>query len=183
MSIEENDFAGVREVHALQLHVDAPVKTASIKVKLAEGAFCPTAASPGSAGYDLYAMEDATIYSANAGALFGLSPTALGLVTIVAFDTGVSLELPNNLIAMVYARSGLGTKGISLPNGVGVIDSDYRGTIKVVLQNNSPAAYTVRRGDRIAQLVITERFKVNFDVVDELSPTERGEGGLGHSGK
>lgn len=183
MSIEESGFVGVREVHALQIPVSAPVKTTNIKVKLAEGAFCPTAASPGSAGYDLYATEDVTIYSANDKALFGLSSTASWLVTIVAFDTGVSLELPDNLIAMVYARSGLGTKGISLPNGVGVIDSDYRGTIKVVLQNSSPTPYTVRRGDRIAQLVITERFKVNFDVVDELSPTERGEGGLGHSGK
>jgi len=182
MSIEENGFVA-EEVHALQLRVADPVKTANIKVKLAEGALCPTAASSGSAGYDLYAREDAIIYSNNNASLFELSPTALGLVTIVTFDTGVSLELPNNLIAMVYARSGLGAKGVSLVNGVGVIDSDYRGTIKVVLQNNSVSPYTVRSGDRIAQLVITERFQANFEVVDELDSTERGEGGFGHSGK
>lgn len=181
MSIEENGFA--EDVGTLQLRVAAPVKTANIKVKLAEGALCPTAASSGSAGYDLYAREDATIYSTDTSALFGFSPTALGLATIATFDTGVSLELPNNLIAMVYARSGLGTKGISLANGVGIIDSDYRGPIKVVLQNNSASPYTVRSGDRIAQLVITERFQANFEVVDELDSTERGEGGFGHSGK
>ena len=182
MSIEENGFV-VGEVHPLQLHMEAPVKTTSIKVKLDEGAIVPTASSSGSAGYDLYAGEGATICTNSTGAAFGFSTAQLGMPSAISFDTGVSLELPNNLIAMVYARSGMGAKGIALANGVGVIDSDYRGTIKVVLQNNSVSPYTVKKGDRIAQLVITERFKVNFEIVDELDSTERGDGGFGHSGK
>ena len=99
--------------------------------------------------------------------------------------SGIAIAPQKNGIAgFVYSRSGLGAmKGIVVAQGTGVIDPDYRGEIKVVLLNTSKEAYTVSRGERIAQLVFQPCFQARFAVVERLDETGRGSGGFGHTGK
>ncbi|EHQ91313.1 dUTP diphosphatase [Desulfosporosinus youngiae] len=102
----------------------------------------------------------------------------------VKIPTGLAIELPGpHVVALVFARSGLASRyGIGLTNGVGVIDSDYRGEIQVLLQNLGPKAIIVNPGDRIAQLVFMPIFKAVFEEVAELGETARGTGGFGSTG-
>lgn len=130
----------------------------------------PRRASTGSAGVDLQAMIDA--------------PLTLEPQKLYRVPTGIAMELPEGYVGLVYARSGLGTKhGIALGNGVGVIDSDYRGEIQVGLCNLSDTPYTINPLDRIAQLVIAPVPPVEYVWAEELSDTARGEGGFGSSGR
>ena len=103
----------------------------------------------------------------------------------VKIPTGLAIELPSNeLVALVFARSGLGIKhNITPANCVGVIDSDYRGEIIVGLQNSSQVDFTIEPNDRIAQLVITPVVPVEFTEVDQLGETGRAAGGFGSTGK
>ena len=98
--------------------------------------------------------------------------------------SGIAIALPSReYVALLFARSGLGIKkGICLANGVGVIDSDYRGEIAVGLCNLSEDDYTVMPGDRIAQMVITPYLTAEFEVCEELDDTVRGIGGFGSTG-
>ncbi len=123
-----------------------------------------------SAGMDLMAAvgEDVVI-----------PPGKWGLI-----PTGIAIELPHGYEAQIRPRSGLAAKyGISLVNTPGTIDSDYRGEIKVILINFGSEPYTVRRGDRIAQMVINEVVRAELVHVEELGCTKRGDGGFGHTGK
>jgi len=142
----------------------------SIKL-LKDGAKAPSYATPGSAAGDLYACLD--------------EPVTLQPGEIYAVPTGIAISAGrNDIVALVYGRSGLGTKfGVTLANSVGVIDSDYRGEIKVSLINRGSAAYTVQPGDRIAQLMFCPVYAAVFHQVDELDDTQRGEGGFGSTGK
>lgn len=130
----------------------------------------PRRASIGSAGVDLQALI--------------AEPIVLEPQKLCRIPTGIAMELPQGYVGLVYARSGLGVKhGIALGNGVGVIDSDYRGEIQVGLCNLSDEAYTIRPMDRIAQLVIAPVPPVEYVWADSLSDTERGDGGFGSSGR
>lgn len=130
----------------------------------------PRRASSGSAGVDLQALI--------------AEPLTLEPQKLCRIPTGIAMELPQGYVGLVYARSGLGVKhGIALGNGVGVIDSDYRGEIQVGLCNLSDEAYTIRPMDRIAQLVIAPVPPVEYVWADSLSDTERGDGGFGSSGR
>ncbi len=139
--------------------------------KLREGAKIPRRATEGAAGMDLYACIDESIT---------LAPQQLVIV-----PTGIAIELPDNgCAAFLYARSGLGVKhGICLANGVGVIDSDYRGEVCVGLCNVSDKPYVIAPGERIAQMVIAPVFTPDVVEVSELSDTQRGAGGFGSTGK
>lgn len=131
----------------------------------------PVYATSGSAAADLCAVLDQPIT---------LEPGQRAMI-----PTGIAIELPNaGYVALVCARSGLAVKqGITLSNGVGVIDSDYRGEIKVGLVNLGQAAYTIQPGERIAQLMIMPVVQANFVQADSLQQTDRGEGGFGSTGK
>lgn len=102
----------------------------------------------------------------------------------VKIPTGLAIELPSqNVVALVFARSGLASSyGMGLTNGVGVIDSDYRGEIQVLLQNHGHQRVTINPGDRIAQMVIMPIFRAFFEEVSELQETPRGTGGFGSTG-
>ena len=131
----------------------------------------PSRGTSGSAGLDLRAcLEEPVI----------ISPRQL-----MRIPTGIAVALPGpEYVALVFARSGLGIKhGISLSNGVGVIDSDYRGEIQVGLTNLSDLPYTIQPGDRIAQLVVTPVVAPEPEVVEELEDTDRGAGGFGSTGR
>ena len=98
--------------------------------------------------------------------------------------TGLAMEIPEGYAGLIYARSGLACKeGLAPANKVGVVDSDYRGEIKVALHNHSASEKTVKKGERIAQIVVTPFLSAEFREADELSDTVRGEGGFGSTGK
>ena len=152
-------------------HTEGEIKLKLKIKKLHENAIIPTRATNGSAGMDLYACLSEAV------------TLATGERKII--PTGISIELPDNGFgAFIFARSGLGIKhGISLSNGVGVIDSDYRGEICVGLINQSNRSYTVNPNDRIAQMVIMPVCIPQIDVTDDLSETQRSSGGFGSTGK
>lgn len=124
----------------------------------------------GSAGMDLYA---------DIGEDMVIDPT-----DIILIPTGIQISLPIGYEAQIRARSGLSLKhGITMINGIGTIDSDYRGEIKVPLVNLGKIPYTIKPGERICQMVVKKYVWGEFELVDELDETERGDGGFGHSGK
>ncbi len=101
----------------------------------------------------------------------------------VLVPTGIFLEIPEGYEGQVRARSGLALKkGLSLPNGIGTIDSDYRGELKVILINLGKEDIVIENGDRIAQLVFIKYERAQIELVDELSSTDRSQGGFGHTG-
>lgn len=139
--------------------------------KLREEAIVPQRATSGSAGLDLSACIDEDIT---------LAPGEIKLI-----PTGLSAAPDNeNCALMIYPRSGLASKhGIALANCVGVVDSDYRGEIKVALINHGKESFTVTNEMRIAQLVVTPILLPEIVVADELSETERNAGGFGSTGQ
>ena len=97
--------------------------------------------------------------------------------------TGLFMEIPTGNEVQIRARSGLAIKkGIGLVNGIGTIDSDYRGEVKVALINWGKEAFVIDNGDRIAQMVVAAYVKADVELVEELSETDRGVGGFGHTG-
>ena len=97
--------------------------------------------------------------------------------------TGIAMEIPAGLVGLIYARSGMACKkGLAPANKVGVIDSDYRGEIIVALHNHSDKPVTIEPKDRIAQIVLAPYIAADFNEVEELDDTERGEGGFGSTG-
>ena len=136
----------------------------SVKIKkLHPDAIMPTYATDGSAAFDLY------------------SAGQNGFV----IDTGIAFEIPEGYVMRVYSRSGHGFKhNVTLANSVGVIDSDYRGSVKVKLvQVGEPDPLPIKYGDRIAQAIIEPIPRAEFEWADELSETKRGNGGFGSTGK
>lgn len=146
------------------------MKTVKIK-KLSEKAVIPQRATEGSAGADLYACIN--------------EPVTIAPGELVKIPTGIAIELSDKgYAAFLFARSGLGVKhGITLSNGVGVVDSDYRGEICVGLCNVSNEAYTIQPNERVAQMVIMPVACVPFEEARTLSDTERGAGGFGSTGR
>ena len=138
---------------------------------LSPKAVLPKYATPGSAAMDLTACMDA--------------PVTIAPRQLVTIPTGIAIALPSaDYVALIFARSGLGVKhGIALSNGVGVIDSDYRGELKVGLTNLSDTPYTIQPGDRVAQLAILPVTQPTVVQVAELDETDRGTGGFGSTGK
>lgn len=130
----------------------------------------PSYAKAGDAGADLVAREGVLLKAAGGRA---------------AVPTGIALALPDGYAGFVQPRSGLASKhGVTMVNAPGLIDSGYRGEVRVLLVNLDPTEdYEVHRGDRIAQLVIQRVEEANFTLVDELPSSERGAGGFGHSGR
>ena len=103
---------------------------------------------------------------------------------VVAVPTGIRIEIPPGYEGQVRPRSGLAARhGIGIPNAPGTIDADYRGEVQVLLVNLGGAPYTVRRGDRIAQLVLSPVVRASIQITVELTETARGAGGFGHTGR
>lgn len=132
-----------------------------------EGLALPAYATSGAAGMDVVSAEDVT-----------LAPGARHAVA-----TGLSMAIPHGYEIQVRPRSGLALKhGISVPNTPGTIDSDYRGELKVILINHGADPFAIRRGDRVAQLVLAPVVQGAWLEVSELDETARGEGGFGSTG-
>ena len=134
--------------------------------KLDEKATIPTYGTKYSAGADLYALLDSELE---------IKPGETKMI-----GTGLSMAIPNGYVGLIYARSSLGTKkGLAPANKVGVIDSDYRGEVKIPLFNQSREIQTILPNERIAQIVFTPYMQVDFIETTNLDETERGTGGFG----
>jgi dUTP diphosphatase len=128
----------------------------------------PARATPHAAGYDIRSAEEEVV----------LAPGEIRLVS-----TGLVMELPEGTECQVRPRSGLALKhGVTLPNSPGTIDPDYRGELRIIMQNTGPEPVTLSRGERVAQLVFARFEALDVEEVEELSDTERGEGGFGSTG-
>jgi dUTP pyrophosphatase len=156
------------------LRSEAPGRV-SLRVEIArapgaEDLPLPSRATPGSSGYDLHAAVEGDVV------------IAAGERELIA--TGFSIAVPAGFEAQIRPRSGLALKhGIVLPNAPGTIDADYRGELKVIVMNAGREPFTVRRGDRIAQLVVAPVVAAEWQEVAELRATDRGAGGFGHTGR
>jgi len=151
-----------REVKLMQ-KVEVKIK------KISPNAVLPTYGTENAAGADLSAC------------LF--APITIDPGQTFVVKTGLTMEIPEGYVGLIYARSGLATKrGLAPANKVGVIDSDYRGEIMVALYNQSELPQKIEPGERIAQLVIAPYLQGVFNEVDELSDTTRGAGGFGSTG-
>ena len=148
--------------------MSAPIALEILVTKLDNDAVIPTYAKPGDAGADLYSISDLV-----------LAPGERALVR-----TGLAIALPNGYVGLVHPRSGLGLKnGISVVNTPGTIDAGYRGEIGVVLINHDLyESFQVKKGDRIAQLVIQKVENADFKLVNQLPESERATGGYGSTG-
>jgi dUTP pyrophosphatase len=139
------------------------------QLKNAEGIPLPHYQTEHAAGVDLYAAVE--------------RETVLEAGTWKLIPTGISLAIPEGYEGQVRPRSGLALKhGIGMLNGPGTIDADYRGEIGIILFNFGDNPFTIRRGDRIAQLVFAKLSKAKFEIKEQLSETARGAGGFGHTG-
>lgn len=148
------------------MHDYNPLGSPSILVrKLFDGAQIPTKGNSSDAGYDLYSTEKVTI--------------PVGATVLIS--TGISMEIPKGYVGLIWDRSSMGVKGIH--RHAGVIDSGYRGHIKVCLHNTTKEIYQVESGDRIAQILIQECPHFELCLVDSLDETERGSGGFGSTGR
>lgn len=147
------------------------IETTPVKIQLLrEEAALPRYATGGSAACDLTAAIT--------------SPLTIPAHARAVVPTGISISMNPGLVAIVCARSGLAFRhGLSLVNGIGVIDSDYRGEIQVGLRNDSDSDYTIEPGERIAQMLFMPYAQAAFTIVDSLDETERGCGGFGSTGK
>lgn len=140
----------------------------NIKMKTASGRL-PAYETEGAAGMDIRAYLEEPVR---------IEPGMRALI-----PTGLYMEIPRGYEVQIRARSGLAVKhGIGLTNGIGTIDSDYRGEVKVSLINWGQEPFVVNDGDRIAQMVVARYEKADISIVGELSETDRGEGGFGHTG-
>ena len=142
-----------------------------VRVKiLRAGAKLPTYGSPEAAGADLYACLEESVTVAPGESVW--------------IPTGLALEVPKGCAGLVYARSSMGAKrGLAPANKVGVVDSDYRGEIRVVLLNHSKQPQLLEPGERVAQFVITPVLQPAYEEVEDLTDTNRGTGGFGSTGK
>ena len=144
----------------------------SVKIKLTRGMDAPEYATSGSAAVDLRAaLEENEVITLQPGERY-------------RFPTGIAISPERtDVVAVIAGRSGHGLKnGVTMANSIGVIDSDYRGEISVVLINHGNEPFTVRRGDRIAQMMFMPVYTATFLPCEELDETERGAGGFGHTG-
>ena len=149
--------------------IEAPLRVPVELLPHAEGIPLPGYMTPGAAGMDLRAAVDA--------------PVELGPGERCLVPTGIRVAIPPGYEGQVRPRSGLAMKhGVTLLNAPGTVDSDYRGEVQVVVVNFGAEPFTVRRGERIAQMVIAPVTRAELVPTDALSDTERGAGGFGHTG-
>lgn len=136
--------------------------------KLVDSAKIPSKSTEGAACYDMISTEEVKLYPGN----------------IAAVSTGLSVEVPEGFVMQIFIRSGMAKEGIALANGVGVIDSDYRGEVKILLANiGYDGCWHIKPGMKIAQCSFEKLYPVDWIEVDELRPTGRNTGGFGSTGK
>lgn len=157
-------------INAVQIQQSFEPCGANVGIKfLNENAKMPTRSSDMAAGWDLYAATT--------------EPIDIAPHSTVKVGTGLSMQLPDETVGLIFARSGLASKkGLRPANCVGVCDADYRGEYIVALHNDTDEMQSIEPGDRIAQLIIVPFYPIVFNEMEELEETERGDGGFGSTG-
>lgn len=156
----------------IEVPAGPPLARLGVK-KIHPDAKLPTFATPGSACFDIYSLEDGILYPR--GDFFGQGR---------GFRTGLAFDIPEGYVLQVYSRSGMGfTNSVRLGNSVGIIDPDYKGELKVKLQNDSASEYRVNRGDRIAQGRLEYVVPTEIVEVEDVGSSERAAGGMGSTGR
>lgn len=150
------------------------IEKIEVKIKRLTGLFndveLPVYATPEAAGMDVRAAIESE---------YTLNPGEYGLIS-----TNISVEIPKGYEIQVRPRSGLAAKhGVTILNAPGTIDSDYRGEVKIILINHGKEPFVIKRGERIAQLVLSKVYHASLVEVDDLNSTIRNEGGFGHTGR
>jgi dUTP pyrophosphatase len=140
----------------------------TVKILALKSGDAPLYKTAGSSGADLKAGIESALT---------VKPSEIALV-----PTGVFIEIPDGYEGQIRSRSGLSLKGIVVANGIGTIDSDYRGELKVAIANISSEEYTIEPNERIAQIVFAKVERAQFELASELSETSRSDGGFGHTG-
>ena len=141
----------------------------NVRLKLLPGGMLPRKMTPGSSGYDLFARLS--------------EPIILRPGEWKAIPVGFVIELPEGFEAQIRPRSGLALRfGLAMLNSPGTIDSDYRGEVRVILANLGNEEVTIKNGDRVAQMIISRVYSCEFELIEELTPTVRNEGGFGSTG-
>ncbi|MFH1787486.1 MAG: dUTP diphosphatase [archaeon] len=141
------------------------IRKIKVKVKkLHPDAKVPVLGTEYSAGFDIHSVEEKTLQPGERH----------------AFGTGISIEVPDGYVTLFWDRSGMGFKGIH--RFAGVIDSDYRGELKIILFNSTKEPFTIEKGDRIVQAIIQEYFTPDFELSEDLEDSQRGAGGFGSTG-
>lgn len=153
-----------------------------MKIMLDEGAIMPTRAYPTDAGLDLYSRDDVKVIFPRQMTMYDGDCSAVACPIAETFDTGVHIELPPGYYGKIESKSGLNVKHDVVSCG-GVVDEGYTGSIVVKLYNLGNKPYTVRRGDKIAQLIIQPYIAPELEVVDKLDDTPRGANGFGSTGR
>ena len=133
--------------------------------RLTDSSHIPTKSHDSDAGWDLYSSEDIAIQTGDT----------------ITISTDIAFAIPSGYAGLIWDRSSLGSKGIH--RHAGVIDAAYRGPVKVCLHNSSGSPYSIKKGDRIAQVIFQEIKPFELEVVDDLSSTQRGDSGFGSTGK
>lgn len=141
-------------------------KAVKLKIKKLADVETPSYAHEGDAGMDLRSADQYTIKPGDSAKV----------------KTGIALQIPDGCVGLVFPRSGLGSKGLTMRNAVGVVDSGYRGEVMVALWNTTRADWVIYPGDRIAQLVIVPFARCEIEEAESLEDTDRGEGGYGSTG-
>jgi len=163
-----------------------------VKIKCEEGVFPPQYESEGSAGFDLRAKSFKKLFKGNKEVPLDKKlkqSTSEGYITLRGFErvligTGITMAIPEGYVLNIVSRSGLTLKrGLIVANAPGIIDSDYRGEIGLILINNSPFLCKINLGDRLAQGVLTKFQHALWNVQENLDITERGDGGFGSTGE
>lgn len=140
--------------------------------KLHKDSVIPSYSKPGDAGMDLYAVDVKTHVD-----------SLTDEITKIIVDSGIAFEIPEGYVGLVFPRSSIQSTGLRLTNSVGVIDSGYRGPVKSVFDIKDSSLVFYEKGDRFAQIIILPYPTIEFEEVEELSSTERGEGGFGSTGR
>lgn len=162
------DTTGVKKRNVQDKVMKQNMEKIKIKIINTSDNPLPKYESDGAAGMDLLAAQDCVLRS--------------GQVSLV--PTGIAVQLPEGCEAQIRGRSGLALRhGVMLVNGIGTIDSDYRGEIKVILTTCKAEPYVIKKGERIAQMVFQKFVQAEFETVDRLEETARNAGGFGSSGK
>lgn len=167
-SIPHDQSARSRQLYEQQLHSHGKPRRNSCfagVIKHNPKAQVPSKSNVWDAGFDLYSVETVTILPGDRSKV----------------PTGISIELPRGYVGLIWPRSGSAVKG-GIDTLAGVIDSDYRGEVCVVLQNHGDVSYTISPGDRVAQMIIHDLPNIKINLVAELSDTDRGCGGFGSTG-
>jgi dUTP pyrophosphatase len=187
MSFDWERYAKDLEIYIERLEQKTKIDMTKVKIKLAEGVALPKYETKGAAAMDVtfhqlkkiyYKDVELTIEEDNHNDLI-LSPYQRALIS-----TGISVKIPEGYYIELVPRSGNGLKrGISFTNSVGIIDSDYTGEIGLIIENNTGDMMHLKEGERLGQIILKKKETIEWEVVEELDKTDRGEKGFGSTGK